>query len=138
VKHGTNEGGARDERNGGREVRPRGMPLRRVRDDQLQKGRRDTFLALPSRLLMPIPGPATTIQGQLLRRNVKRFRGGLVFKARRHLCHSTLGLRVIKKKRKDRYDAKLPVNFCCSLEPVPKSAVSFSYTKVYLVIYDSA
>ena len=37
---------------------------------------------------------------QLLRRNVKRFRGGLVFKAHRLLCHSTLGLRVIKKKKK--------------------------------------
>ena len=36
---------------------------------------------------------------QLLRRNVKRFRGGLVFKAHRLLYHSTLGLRVIKKKR---------------------------------------
>ena len=31
------------------------------------------------------------------RRNVKRFRGGLVFKAHRLLHHSTLGLRVIKK-----------------------------------------
>ena len=31
---------------------------------------------------------------------VKRFRGGLVFKAHRLLHHSTLGLRVIKKKRK--------------------------------------
>ena len=36
---------------------------------------------------------------QLLRRNVKRFRGGLVFQAHRLLYHSTLGLRVIKKKR---------------------------------------
>ena len=35
---------------------------------------------------------------QLLRRNVKRFRGGLVFKARRLVYHSTLGWRVIKKK----------------------------------------
>ena len=32
-------------------------------------------------------------------RNVKRFRGGLVFKAHRLLYHSTLGLRVIKKKK---------------------------------------
>jgi len=31
-------------------------------------------------------------------RNFQRFRGGLVFKAHRHLYHSTLGLRVIKKK----------------------------------------
>ena len=30
----------------------------------------------------------------------KRFRGGLVFKAHRWLYHSTLGSRVIKKKRR--------------------------------------
>ena len=33
-----------------------------------------------------------------IRRNVKRFRGWLVFKAHRLFYHSTLGLRVIKKK----------------------------------------
>ena len=33
-------------------------------------------------------------------RNVKRFRGGLVFKAHILMWHSTLGLRVIKKKNK--------------------------------------
>jgi len=32
--------------------------------------------------------------------NVQRFQGGLVFKAHRLLYHSTLGLRVIKKKRR--------------------------------------
>jgi len=32
--------------------------------------------------------------------NVKRFRGGLVFKAHRLAYHSTLGWRVIKKKKK--------------------------------------
>jgi len=32
-------------------------------------------------------------------RNVKRFRGGLVFKAHRLVYHSTLGLGVIKKKK---------------------------------------
>jgi len=37
---------------------------------------------------------------QLLYRNVQRFRGGLVFKANRLLYHSTLGVRVIKKKKK--------------------------------------
>ena len=31
---------------------------------------------------------------------MKRFRGGLVFKAHRLLYHSTLGLRVIKKKKR--------------------------------------
>jgi len=35
---------------------------------------------------------------QLLSRNVKQFRGRLVFKAHRPLYHSTLGLRVIKKR----------------------------------------
>jgi len=31
---------------------------------------------------------------------VERFQGGLVFKAYRLLCHSTLGLRVIETKKK--------------------------------------
>ena len=41
---------------------------------------------------------------QLLPRRVQRvlqrFRGGLVFEAHRRLYHSTLGLRVIQKKKK--------------------------------------
>ena len=37
---------------------------------------------------------------KLLRRNVKRFRRGLVLKGHRPLYHSTLGSRVIKKKKK--------------------------------------
>ena len=37
---------------------------------------------------------------KLLRRNVKRFRGGLVFKAHRLWYHSTLGSRVMKKKKR--------------------------------------
>jgi len=40
------------------------------------------------------------VSGNALRRNVNRFRGGLVFKAHRLLYHSTLGWRVIKKKKK--------------------------------------
>jgi len=32
---------------------------------------------------------------------VKRFRGGLIFKAHRLVYHSTLGLRVIKQKKKE-------------------------------------
>ena len=36
-------------------------------------------------------GAAGAIQAQLLHRNEKRFRGGLVFKAHRWLYHSTLG-----------------------------------------------
>jgi len=35
---------------------------------------------------------------------VKRFRGGLVFKAHRLLYHSTLGLRVIKNKKRRRVE----------------------------------
>ena len=35
--------------------------------------------------------PLISIQEQLLRSNEKQFRGGLVFKARRRLYHSTLG-----------------------------------------------
>ena len=34
---------------------------------------------------------------------MKRFREGLVFEAHRLLDHSTLGFRVIKKKKKQRY-----------------------------------
>jgi len=34
--------------------------------------------------------------------NVQRFRGGLVFEAHRLVYHSTLGLRVIKQKKKKR------------------------------------
>ena len=41
-----------------------------------------------------------SIEEQLLRRNVKWFRGGLVFKAHRILYHSTLGFRIIKKKNR--------------------------------------
>ena len=33
-------------------------------------------------------------------RNVKRFRGGLVCKAHRLVCHSALGSREMKKKKK--------------------------------------
>ena len=41
--------------------------------------------------------------GRLLHRNVQRFRGGLVCKAHRLLYHSTLGLRVITKKKKSTF-----------------------------------
>ena len=44
----------------------------------------------------------------LLHRNVQRFRGGLVFKAHRLVYHSTLGLRVIKKKKKQAVPGAAP------------------------------
>ena len=40
------------------------------------------------------------VQEGLLRRNIQRFRGGLVFKAHSLVHHSTLGLSVIKKRRR--------------------------------------
>ena len=40
--------------------------------------------------------PSTLYSSQFNNKNVKRSRGGLVFKAHRLLYHSTLGLRVIK------------------------------------------
>jgi len=43
---------------------------------------------------------SSRFKNKSLRRNVKRFRGGLVFKAHRLVYHSALGLRVIKKKKK--------------------------------------
>ena len=39
----------------------------------------------------------------LLRRNAKRFREGLVFKAHRLVHHSTLGLRVTKENKKKNF-----------------------------------
>ena len=47
----------------------------------------------------PLSGTVLSLR-TILRRNVKRFPGGLVFKAHRLLYHSTLGLRLIKKKKK--------------------------------------
>jgi len=44
--------------------------------------------------------PRFSISEHPLCRDVKRFRGRLVFKARRLEYHSTLGLRVIKKRKK--------------------------------------
>ena len=52
-----------------------------------------------SGLVSPSASSRTPVE-QLLYRNVKRFQGGLVFKAHRLLYHSTLGLRVIKKTKK--------------------------------------
>jgi hypothetical protein len=46
-----------------------------------------------------VAGAADARREQPLYRNVKRFRGGLVFKAHKPVSHSTLGSRVIKKKK---------------------------------------
>ena len=44
--------------------------------------------------------------------NLQRFQGGLVFKAHRRLYHSTLGLRVIKKRRGRRNETLGPAPKC--------------------------
>jgi len=48
----------------------------------------------------PPEGPATCHPSSPPRPPAQRFRGGLVFKAHRLVYNSTLGLRVIKKKKK--------------------------------------
>ena len=48
-------------------------------------------------------------------RNVQRFRGGLVFKAHRLWYHSTLGWRVIKKKKERQRWARLRIGECCNI-----------------------
>ena len=48
-----------------------------------------------------------SFQELLLHRNVKRFRGGLVFKAHRLVYHSTLGLRVIQEARGTCFSGRL-------------------------------
>ena len=61
---------------------------------------------------------------EVLHINVQRFRGGLVFKAHRRLYCSTLGLRVIKKRRSsndrlphDRLRTRLPFGEGLALPP---------------------
>jgi hypothetical protein len=53
-----------------------------------------------------LPVPTTCLQasryGPVLRRNVKRLRGGLVFKDHRRLRHSGIGSRVTKRKKRRR------------------------------------
>ena len=45
-----------------------------------------------------------SIEEQILHMNAQRFRQGLVFKAYKFVCHSTLGLSVIMKKTKKHHD----------------------------------
>ena len=52
-----------------------------------------------SQRLSPDPNSARS-RNQHVRKIVKRFQGGLVFKTHRRLYHSTVGSRVTKKKRK--------------------------------------
>ena len=68
-------------------------------------GRADGGPLVASRPGMRDPGPLqghfpTILHPTILHRNVQRFPGGLVFKAHRLVYHSTLGWRVLKKKKK--------------------------------------
>ena len=49
--------------------------------------------------LIEKPLPGTKSATDRVQINVQQYRGGLVFKAHRLVYHSTLGLRVIKKKK---------------------------------------
>ena len=59
-----------------------------------------------------------SLEEQLLYRNVKRFRGGLVFEANRLVYHSTLGWRIIKKKKK-KMPAKPDMKHAATTAPKP-------------------
>ena len=64
----------------------------------------------------------------LNRRNVKRFRGWLVFEARRLLYHSILGSRVIKKKKKHPQKASLKLY-------LPPSCTGFRGVRVFELLF---
>ena len=55
---------------------------------------------------------------------MKRFQGGLVFKARRLVYHSTLGWRVIKKKKRVPRQSGLLHRTAEALNPRPGSLIS--------------
>jgi len=65
----------------------------------------------PWQFEFPFPGILTSGL-VVLHRNVKRFRGGLEFKAHRPVYHSTLGSRVIKKKKKGWWNLPGEANAC--------------------------
>ena len=92
-----------------RQIKRRFDPPLRVRVRREHRGLFDglsavkwlkTFPRWHSPLYSRRPRPQPPPSSGVLRPNVKRFRGGLSFKAHRPLYHSTLGLRVIKKKKR--------------------------------------
>ena len=109
------EGESEEER--GKEIKGVSENVREIEREGGREGRRDGekerdrtwSRRIPQRAIVPESGAkASAIAGASLisictakeaHRNVKRFRGGLVFKAQRWWYHSTLGSRVIKKKR---------------------------------------
>jgi len=85
---------------------------RRQRKDQLRLSfsRRESLRSTPKAFLVAGPEPFLVRTEQILCKNGKRFQGGLVFEAHRLLYHSTLGWRVIKKK-KNRATRRATKNF---------------------------
>ena len=63
----------------------------------IRQARPDSGLGFRVQVLTTFEGVPSSL-GSGYRADVKRFWGGLVFKAHRLVYHSTLGLRVIKKK----------------------------------------
>ena len=53
-----------------------------------------------SRIVQMDHSPRSPVTAEWILHDEKRFRGGLIFKADRWLYHSTLGSRVIKKKKR--------------------------------------
>ena len=84
-----------------REDDPAGLALRgQHHGDAHGRARRrcDDAQEVLSRAAVPLYTGCLTWE-KLLSRNVERFQGGLVFKAHRLVYHSTLGSRVVKKKK---------------------------------------
>ena len=78
-----------------------------------------------------------SIEEQLLRRNVKRFRGGLVLEAHLLLYHSTLGSRVIKYPASEGYLADAPERGFFSREGLgdgPEDDVAFDRGTVHTLL----
>jgi len=90
--------------------------------------RRGCISTCPFRLPLP-PPPRTRRHLRIGARNVKRFRGGLVFKAHRRLYHSTLDLRVIKQRRRSYRRTRRSSGGACLLPA--------SYIYIYIYIYVS-
>ena len=61
------------------------------------------------------------MKGEGIYREVQRFRGGHVFKAHRLVYHPTLGLRVIKKEKKE-------LKYSTGCEPVQGVGLGFRVT----------
>ena len=81
------------------ETQARGTPRCRANLAHIRQSRPDSGLGFQVKFLTTFYGVPSSLESGCWVRNVQRFRGGLVFKAHRLVYHSTLGWRVIKKKK---------------------------------------